>query len=98
MRWSLKFAFVYIEPESANPGVVLRHALVEVAGDPFCILYPSSRGAMLLKFPSLEAREEVVRGSPYQYGSRRIVVERHEEADNRFSSDFNFFADVAATD
>lgn len=53
---------------------------------------------MLLEFPSFEAREDVVRGSPYQYGSRRIMVERHEEADNRFFTDFSIFTDVAATD
>lgn len=39
-----------------------------------------------------------MRGSPYQYGEHHIIVERHEQADCRFFSDFSFFADVAATD
>lgn len=98
MSWSLKFAFVYIEPASANPGTLIRRALYEVAGDPLCTLRPSSCGAMLLEFPFVEHREEVIRGSPYEFGSRRIIVERHEEADYRFFTDFSFFADVAATD
>lgn len=47
-------------------------------------LLPSSRGAMLLRFHSMDDRETALHYSPIHHGHGRVTLERSEDTCNRF--------------
>jgi hypothetical protein len=49
-------------------------------------------------FGTHEERERVVAQSPFHFEGNHIVVECHEEADNRFFAFYNIYAEIAADD
>lgn len=97
MALSNRFAYAYIDPECADPGVCIRRALKERAGNPPFHLVASSRGAMLVVFPDAHIQAEVLQSSPFCHGDRLLHLEPHENADNRLQCEYKVYAEVSAT-
>lgn len=85
-------------PASFALALTIAHALEDVAGNPPHTHRLSTRGAFLVEFTNALVQEQAITLSPLRFSSCTVVLERHEEADNRFHVDDSLYADVVALD
>lgn len=91
------FAYVYVVPASFAPAMIVGRALEDIAGNPLHT-QPSSCGALIVEFPNALVRERAVTLSPLHVGSYTVILECHEEVDNRFHLEADLYADVVTID
>jgi hypothetical protein len=91
-------AYVFLEHAVHSPHLFIRQAMEQAAGAPPFQLAASARGAGLMIFNTPEERDEIVAKSPISHDGNRLVVSRHEEADNRFYAYYRLYAEIAAVD
>jgi hypothetical protein len=92
------FAYVYLEQPVYAPHLLVRRAMEQLCGAPAFSLAASSRGVGVMVFHSHEERERMVAQSPFHFEGNHIVVERHEETDNRFFAFYSIYAEITAED
>jgi hypothetical protein len=92
------YAYVYLEQAVHSPHLFIRQAMEQACGGPTFHLAASSRGIGIMVFATLEVCEQVVARSPINYEGNTIVMEHHEEVDNRFYAFYNIYAKIAVVD
>jgi hypothetical protein len=81
------FAYAYLAEASHSPHLYIRRTMEQVCGAP-----------SFMVFGSTEERESIVAMSPIAFEGNTIMVEWHEEADNRFYAFYNVYAEITVVD
>ncbi|KAG2612480.1 hypothetical protein PVAP13_4KG211210 [Panicum virgatum] len=77
-------AFAFTEPPATAPAHVVRRTLQTHGVNPRVRLAPSSRGSQLLIFGDVHDRENTMMRAPLPFLDHTIMLERHNEINNRF--------------
>ncbi|XP_066354660.1 uncharacterized protein [Miscanthus floridulus] len=90
------YAHVELEHPVHSPFLFIRAAMELCYGAPCFNMVVGPRGVGVMVFDTLETRERIVGMSPILHDDNAITLEKHEEADDRFISDYSIYAEIAA--